>query len=452
MSTKTKNCKWGNGCKILKDYEDPGYDSHMKSYVHPPHDSDSDSDDGKKITCKYGSGCKIRSNKNHREYPSHMSKYSHEKSSFKKPGRKRSSRGPPSGMSSSHGLPSHGSPRRESLIRRSSQKKIECKWGHDCNIKSNKKHKDYFVHINKYSHPTSKESCKYGTECTINGYPKKKGYEYHMKRYQHPITKTFCRNGSYCEIQWNSDDPEYKQHMSRYSHPQRIACKYKEKCKIFLDSGHSKHKEHCLKYSHPEPLPKGILLKLPDNWDAFESGNVYKEVELVDNPKTVDEYTKMVKIFTDGGLTPTKIISLKRIQHFSLFLTFEGQRKIIQEKKCNGGTAKEMYLFHGAKTNTDAILKKGFVAQHANSKPYGIWFSTKSSYSGVHFAETLPDGSKRIFIARVVIGTIGKDDGTGRRPNKVSTGELADCHHNGSHVYIIYEDRQGYPEYLIHWK
>ena len=123
------------------------------------------------------------------------------------------------------------------------------------------------------------------------------------------------------------------------------------------------------------------------------------------------------------------------------------------QKKYNSGTANEKYLFHGPRKNTANILKLGFVQQYATSCPYGIYLSNKSSYSGSSFADTttFSDSSKQIFICLVTCGTLEKDNGTGRACNTVATGELADCHNNG-HVYVIYQDKQVYPEYLIRWK
>jgi len=126
---------------------------------------------------------------------------------------------------------------------------------------------------------------------------------------------------------------------------------------------------------------------------------------------------------------------------------------MVASKQCNAGKGpNEMYLFHGPRENTSKILQSGFKHFYAKSKPYGVWFSTQSSYSGSSFAEVLADQSRRIFICKVICGTPGQDDGTGFRPNAVTTGEPADCHFDGASVYIIYEDAQAYPEYLIHWK
>jgi len=189
-------------------------------------------------------------------------------------------------------------------------------------------------------------------------------------------------------------------------------------------------------------------VQVPGYWEPFED---YKEVELVDNPDVTEEFNYIINHFTQGGILFKKVISLKRIQHRYLYLTYAAQKIIIDNKDCNGGFAKEIYLFHGPRNNTESIKKQGFVSQYANSCPYGVWFSTLSSVSGNGF-EDRSLNSRRIFIARVCIGTPSRDDGSGRRPGRLQTGELGDCHYDGSSTYVLYQDRQAYPEYLIEWK
>lgn len=191
----------------------------------------------------------------------------------------------------------------------------------------------------------------------------------------------------------------------------------------------------------------------PSYWSPFASGSTYLEVQLCGNPMLQEEFDKVLSTFTSGGIKiqAQQVQSLLRIQNKAVWKAYAAQRTLLAAKRCNNGNAAERYLFHGPRKNTDSIKAQGFVSQYANSNPYGIWFSTQSSYSGRSFADVLPGGARRIFVSKVCVGTLGKDDGTGRRPNKVSTGELADTHHAG-HIYVTYSDRQCYPEYLIQWR
>jgi hypothetical protein len=104
------------------------------------------------------------------------------------------------------------------------------------------------------------------------------------------------------------------------------------------------------------------------------------------------------------------------------------------------------------KANTAAILANGFLGQYGQSKPYGTWTHASSQYSAGAFADVAPPGGgRRIFMCLCSVGTPGADAGTGRAPNEVGPGVLADCHKNGG-IHVFYVDSQLYAEYLIHWR
>ena len=209
-----------------------------------------------------------------------------------------------------------------------------------------------------------------------------------------------------------------------------------------------------------EEIKRSNMLKIdkiaqPKYWATFPQNIDHIEIELVDtkNKLFVDECNKICNFFHEGGVSSTKIISLKRIQSSNLWQRYAAQRNVIAQKSCNQGNPNERYVFHGTRNckNTESILKNGFLGQHGQSKPYGTWTHDSSAYSGGSFAEVMQDGSRRIFICRAAIGTAGIDDGSGRRPKILPTGELADCHSGGGGVHVFYVDSQLYAEYLIQW-
>jgi len=154
----------------------------------------------------------------------------------------------------------------------------------------------------------------------------------------------------------------------------------------------------------------------PNNWDTFPLGENQILVELKGKSGALKgEYQRILDLFIKGGISPSEVISLKRIQNLSLWQRYAAQRDMVASKDVNKGDPNEQFVFHGSKstTNTTSILTTGFLGQYGCSKPFGTWTHTSSSYSGGSFAEVLPDGSRRIFICRAAIGTPGIDDGTG---------------------------------------
>ena len=88
----------------------------------------------------------------------------------------------------------------------------------------------------------------------------------------------------------------------------------------------------------------------------------------------------------------------------------------------------------------------------------GIYFAVNASYSGGGYEFNLPDGSKLLIVARVLVGDASTCQGQNtksltRPPAKLDktlydsvTGSTG-----GSQVYIIYDNLQAYPEYLINY-
>ena len=173
----------------------------------------------------------------------------------------------------------------------------------------------------------------------------------------------------------------------------------------------------------------------PDYWEEIPAGETHLEVELAGAPAGSAhalEYERVVQLFCAGGMAGARggVVSLRRIQNLPQWQRYAAQRQIVAGKPSNAGThgANERYLFHGPKNNTAAIIANGFLGQYGTSRPFGTWTTESSQYSAGSFADThAPGGGRRIFICKACVGTPGSDAGTGRAPNEVQPGVLADC-------------------------
>ena len=96
--------------------------------------------------------------------------------------------------------------------------------------------------------------------------------------------------------------------------------------------------------------------------------------------------------------------------------------------------------------------------------PGGMWgianyFAVNAAYSEAYHHPTA-NGMKQMFFARVMIGNtkVCAPDNTMRMPppiNPANPNDLHDSvqgHTGGSDVFMIYTNKQAYPEYLITYK
>jgi len=147
-------------------------------------------------------------------------------------------------------------------------------------------------------------------------------------------------------------------------------------------------------------------------------------------------------------------VAIYRVQNRTLWRVYCNTARLISEKPINQGCKNEKYLFRGERTPgvVDSVVRIGFdVMWAANCTPKGIWLSDTSSYSVNYCAADPATGRRRMIMVKCALGTVGQDDGT-NRPDVVAGSnppQRADCHHCGDNRYVVYNNAQLYPEYII---
>eukprot|EP01103_Thecamoeba_quadrilineata_P019739 TRINITY_DN8133_c0_g1_i1.p1 TRINITY_DN8133_c0_g1~~TRINITY_DN8133_c0_g1_i1.p1 ORF type:complete len:506 (-),score=103.25 TRINITY_DN8133_c0_g1_i1:81-1598(-) len=374
------------------------------------------------------------------------------------------------------------SPTRKSSTPPKSLKALKaCRDGEKCDDKTQ-------THLDKYTHP-----CPYGETCFRQNNPihaatmshpcpngpkcllAKRGEEEHCAKFSHPSMRQPCKYGEKCT---KRDEALYADHNKKNSHP----CPYGEKCNYLKQTSAkaADHKRlllhpcpngptcsqqgdntHLMLYTHVISLLTGGLGSskiIPDYWDNWDQTKQnLLEVELVGNNKHKNEMDRVLKSFTDSGVKIRNVVSLKRVQNFRLWLQYWSARERVSSRALNAGKRdiERTWLFHGCRQKEvlDNILNNGFDQQRANSQPFGVWFAEKATYSWGGYTINHNDGSKEIILARVMVGTPGDDDGSGRRALvKGNSVELADCqtHRQGAiNIFVVYRPDQCYPEYVL---
>ncbi|KAG7465334.1 hypothetical protein MATL_G00175290 [Megalops atlanticus] len=200
-----------------------------------------------------------------------------------------------------------------------------------------------------------------------------------------------------------------------------------------------------------------IVLKgesLPDNWDDM-SGSAVKLVELGADSK---EFKNVENDFRET-CRDLKIKKIERVQNATLWKSYQIRKKNLDDK--NGHSNNERQLFHGTSVDTNPkINTHGFNRSYAgkNAALYGqgTYFAVDARYSADP-KYSVPDskGLKYMYYARVLVGNYTKGDEKLRAPPAKSTTDATDLYDsvvddlNNPKMFVIFNDVQAYPEYLI---
>jgi hypothetical protein len=179
-------------------------------------------------------------------------------------------------------------------------------------------------------------------------------------------------------------------------------------------------------------------------------------------PTNSTEYTKVLKKFNSCGMNGTgTVVSIVRIDNYNLWKWYCMRRSVIE--KNNGGNANELQLFHGCPyLVADVISNEGFdlrVAKFSGAWGSGIYFAPQSSTSNGYASGAPQSGTrhKTMFLSRVAVGAEFSSPGDSSlrkaplRPNSHLHYDTSVAQQS-KWAYIVYENNQAYPEYLITYK
>ncbi|XP_056103819.1 protein mono-ADP-ribosyltransferase PARP14-like [Rhinichthys klamathensis goyatoka] len=191
---------------------------------------------------------------------------------------------------------------------------------------------------------------------------------------------------------------------------------------------------------------------LPSHWEDMK-GNPVVLVKLTSGST---EYKEVEKEFRRTRLR-SNIIEIERVQNSTLWRNYMIKKEELEDK--NKHKNNEQRLFHGTGPDkTDQINHHGFNRSYAGAHGAmygnGTYFAVDPSYSAQGYSSPDVNGHKRMYLARVLVG----DFTQGKRglpvPPAKSTNS-ADLYNsvtdniNNPTMFVIFNDVQAYPEYLI---
>ncbi|XP_016089355.1 poly [ADP-ribose] polymerase 14-like isoform X2 [Sinocyclocheilus grahami] len=192
---------------------------------------------------------------------------------------------------------------------------------------------------------------------------------------------------------------------------------------------------------------------LPSDWEDMKGQSVVL-VKLTAGSK---EYAEVEKEFTSTGLSSNSIITIERVQNSALWRNYMIKKEELEDK--NKHTKNEKRLFHGTGPDkTDQINNHGFnrsfAGMHGAMYGNGSYFAVDPNYSAQGYSKPDVNGRKRMYLARVLVGDFTKGKG-GLPVPPAKSSNSADLYNsvtdnmNKPTMFVIFNDVQAYPEYLI---
>jgi len=185
-------------------------------------------------------------------------------------------------------------------------------------------------------------------------------------------------------------------------------------------------------------------IEYPDYWNR--QVNDFQTFDVAHNSQ---EFHRVEKEFKQG-LPQAKITRLERNQNRTLWTFYYLKKSLVSKSNRNPN---EQFLFHGSRNDAyDIILKEGLdhrVANLGGSIGAGIYFAPNSGTSSGYVSAN--GRSKKMLYCRVTLGEVGPGAHGLRRPPEKSKGRLFDSVGQPGSMFVIFDNHQSYPEYVIHY-
>ncbi|XP_025052734.1 poly [ADP-ribose] polymerase 15 [Alligator sinensis] len=194
-------------------------------------------------------------------------------------------------------------------------------------------------------------------------------------------------------------------------------------------------------------------IDLPKEWDDMQQ----ERVKVVQLNQGLPEYQKVQMEFqkTCGF----KISKIERIQNPFLWQQYQIKKLSVDNK--NGNQNNERCLFHGTAHNSLNVINyngfnRGFAGKNAAAIGNGTYFAVHANYSAMDtYSQPDMNGFKHMYLARVLTGQYCVGVAGMITPPSKNASDPTDLYDsvvdrmNSPSMFVIFNDIQAYPEYLI---
>ncbi|NXI45364.1 PAR14 polymerase, partial [Galbula dea] len=192
----------------------------------------------------------------------------------------------------------------------------------------------------------------------------------------------------------------------------------------------------------------------PVTWDDMQN----QRLRVVTLKPETQEYRDVQEKFlkTCGSL---KIEKIERVQNPYLWKAY--QIKKCEMDKKNGSKNNEKLLFHGTSEESSILINnngfnRSYAGMHAANFGNGTYFAVNASYSANDtYSKPDANGKKYMYLARVLVGEYSQGTKGSIIPaakdasNSIDLFDSSTDNVNNPSMFIIFNDIQAYPEYLI---
>ncbi|CDW73869.1 poly adp-ribose polymerase member 14-like protein [Stylonychia lemnae] len=220
---------------------------------------------------------------------------------------------------------------------------------------------------------------------------------------------------------------------------------------------------------------------VPDHWEQFDK-MIDRHLLVLDVQQGTNAWNMIQNQFMQT-MPNSQILKIQKIQNKKLWRTFTIHLEDITDKHQGKQKNYQLMLYHGTRSTTPVTIydsEEGFNMLYSSGGMWGqaCYFAEKASYSH-DYRHTVRDGTLssqyssflvnqkaanisqtfQMFFARVTVGEFKKLDPNRNikmpPPMEWNPQLLYDSvqgEANGSTVYMIYQNKKAYPEYLITYK
>ncbi|NXY63930.1 PAR14 polymerase, partial [Callaeas wilsoni] len=220
-------------------------------------------------------------------------------------------------------------------------------------------------------------------------------------------------------------------------------------CKTAVDA--QGRQTSIMRFDKSEDLKSMVL---PPTWDPMEN----ERLKIVQLQADSREYKDVQERFLQTCQS-FKIEKIERIQNLYFWKNY--QIKKCEMDKKNGSRNNERLLFHGTSQESLTFINnhgfnRSYAGTHAANFGNGTYFAVNASYSASDtYSKPDVNGKKYMYLARVLVGeySLGRKGSiTPARKNVTNSVDLFDSSTDNMSqpsMFIIFNDIQAYPEYLI---
>ncbi|NXA09458.1 PAR14 polymerase, partial [Sapayoa aenigma] len=193
---------------------------------------------------------------------------------------------------------------------------------------------------------------------------------------------------------------------------------------------------------------------LPETWDDMQN-ELVKVVEV--KPET-REYRDVQEKFLQTCQS-FRIEKIERIQNPFFWKAYQIKKREMDNK--NGHRNNERLLFHGTSKESLTLINyhgfnRSYAGMHAANFGNGTYFAVNANYSAIDiYSKPDTDGKKYMYLARVLVGEYCQGKKGSRIPAPRNASNSTDLFDSATDnvsqpsMFIIFNDIQAYPEYLI---